>query len=156
MPRLAAATTLADLQTRGFHIVASTKIDGHFTGCVKSLSWPLADGSMFLCRDSWRADAFNPAALLLHSDADRTYVLLIRGHAYSASLLRIRGRALASPIALDPVADDPPLAPSLEPIDDRVSPTEPVNSINELRDRDRLDLETAQRFRPYKAEPLPK
>ncbi len=144
----AAATTLADLEAAGYRILRNTRVSGHFIGCVKNRVWTLADGSKFICHDFWRADSVDPAALLLEGADDDTYVLLIGGHAYDAGLTQLGDRVLGTPIALGTVDDAPPAPPVLETPDDLISPIDPVDSINGLRDQDHLLLNTAQGQRP--------
>ena len=130
-------------------------VQGHFTGCLKDLDWSLADGSIFLCHDTWRVDLFDPRVLLLQTQPDQTYVLLIAGHAYNASMVRLGDRPLGTPLSLQTVLDAPAQPPSGEPPDDRISPIGQVYSINQLRDQDHLLLNAAQRYRPFRPDENP-
>jgi hypothetical protein len=152
----AASTTLGDLQAQGYHIIHSSLVPGRFTGCLQHQEWSLADGSAFVCDETWHADSTNTIVVLLQTEADRTDVLLIGGHAYSGSMTQVGNRRLAKPLALRSVPDLPSVTRSGEPPQNHILAIEQVDSIDQLRERDNESLNTVQRYRPVaSAKPTP-
>ncbi len=159
MAESAAATTLAELQAQGYRVLRDTRLPGPFTGCNTHTDWILEDGSVFVCHGTWRVNLMQPRALLLRGPSAEpklptgpTYIMLIAGHAYDATLLKLGHRELGTPLTLTPVLDAPPALQSGERGDDQIKGILPTQSIDDLRLMDHVKLNDAQRF-PIDAPP---
>ena len=146
----ARAVTLDDYLAHGFAVVAQTTVAGLFSGCRLGLAITFSDGSQFICAQNASQAGYNTRAVFLAYYGAYPSVLLIGSRAYSGSLRQLGGRVFATPLQ---IGDAPPVGgaapPTVDPVDVKLPPLNPIPSINELQSILSKPLNVSQ------AEPLP-